>query len=398
MTESKNVSGKNIPTRILHSVGFRHVVSILLLFSACIASDNSNQERIMDRKKRNSLIRYIILFVVFAAVAAGLYYFFSLERNVEYTPPVSPVVTVMPEYRRIDEGISVTGYIEAEAMIPVVPFVSGTVEEYLISAGDVVEKGSVIAVIDKRPYELQLRQAEAQVQGLEAAFTRVEALRKSGGATAQDYDTLSAQLEAARAQIELAELQLSYATVTSPVSGTVIQAPSSAGSVGSQEMPLAIIADLDDLVVNLKLGEKYFHTIMEKRDNLMITVSSPDGYSSGTELLSISPYVDPVSKTFQVKVRLASPEGFVPGMFIRAAVTWSSKEYLTLPLAVRKLDGSVYAIADDGKSAEYIEMGDIAEDSSYFAIDPSYEGRTFIIRGQNGLLPGEEVRIIKEER
>ena len=350
----------------------------------------------MDRKKRNSVIRYIVLFAVFAAAAAALVYFFSLERNVEYKAPVTPVETVRPEMRTIDEGISVTGYIEADAMIPVVPFVSGTVEEYCIAAGDRIEEGDTIAVIDKRPYELQLRQAEAQVKGLEAAFTRVETLRASGGASAQDYDTLSAQLEAARAQLEAAELQLSFATVTAPVSGTVIQAPSAAGSIGSSEMPLAVIADLDDLVVNLKIGEKYYTTVMENRDSLRFTITAPDGPSSEAEVVSIAPFVDPTSKTFLVKVRLADPAGFIPGMFIRADVIWSSGEYLSLPLQVRRLDGSAYAVAEDGKTAEFIELESIAEDNDYFAIDQVYAGRDFIIRGQNGLLPGEEVRIAGE--
>ena len=352
----------------------------------------------MDKKKRNSLIRYVVLIVIFVIVALALYLFFTSDRGEVYTAPVSPVIVEKPEWRTINEGLSVTGYIEAEAMIPVVPFVSGTVEEYPVTAGCEVEEGSTIAVIDKKPYELQLKQAEAQVEGLEAAFRRVEALRDSGGATAQEYDTLSAQLDAARAQLELAELQLSYATVKAPVSGTVIQAPSSVGSIGSQEMPLAVIANLDNLIVNLKLGEKYFHTVSENSENLSITISSPDGYTSSATVLSIAPYVDPLSKTFTLRVRLDSPAGFIPGMFVYADVIWSEEEYLTLPLQVRKLDGSVYVLSEDGKSAEFMEMKTIAEDNEYFAIDPQYEGRSFIIRGQNNLLPGEEVRVIEETK
>ena len=352
----------------------------------------------MDKKKRNSIIRYVILFVVFAVVAAALYLFFASEKTVEYTPPVSPVVTVRPERRIIDEGLSLTGYIESESMVPVIPFVSGTVDEYLIKAGDKVEKGETVATIDDRPYELQLRQAQAQVEGLEAAFARVEALKDSGGATAQEYDTLSAQLDAARAQLEAAELQLSYATVTAPITGTVIQATSSKGSVGSQEMPLAVIADLDSLIVNLKIGEKYFQQISSAGDNLKVTVSAPEGPSSEASVISIAPFIDPVSKTFTVRVKLLDPAGFVPGMFIRAEVVWSSEEYLTLPLEVRKLDGSVYAVTEDGRRAEYLSFDSEAEDSGFFAIPEEYENRDFIIRGQNGLLPGEEVRITGEER
>ena len=50
----------------------------------------------MDKGKRNCVIRYIILFIVFAAVAFGLYAFFSAEKGTAYTPPVTPVETIQP--------------------------------------------------------------------------------------------------------------------------------------------------------------------------------------------------------------------------------------------------------------------------------------------------------------
>ena len=65
---------------------------------------------------------------------------------------------------------------------------------------------------------------------------------------------------------------------------------------------------------------------------------------------------------------------------------------------MRKLDGSVYAVTEDGRRAEYLSFDSEAEDSGFFAIPEEYENRDFIIRGQNGLLPGEEVRITGEER
>ena len=49
----------------------------------------------MDKGKRNCVIRYIILFIVFASVAFGLYAFFSAEKGTDYTPPVTPVETAI---------------------------------------------------------------------------------------------------------------------------------------------------------------------------------------------------------------------------------------------------------------------------------------------------------------
>ena len=162
------MSDKFIPTRLLHCVGFQHSVSILLLNSDKESRKIIIRKGLMDKKKFHSFIRYIILIAVFVAAFFLLRYFFSKDKTETYTPPVSPVEVVLPEVREIDEGITLTGYIEPDSIIPVVPFVSGTIEEYSINAGDSVTEGDILATIDKRPYELQLRQAEAQVKALKA--------------------------------------------------------------------------------------------------------------------------------------------------------------------------------------------------------------------------------------
>ena len=171
----------------------------------------------------------------------------------------------------------------------------------------------------------------------------------------------------------------------------------SSGSPASSETPLCVISDLDNLIVNLRVGEKYY-TEVRNNDSLRIRIySDVQGLSSEAEIISVDPMVDPTSKTFGIRVHLLSPEGFVPGMFIKADVVFESGEYLTLPLETRKLDGSVYAVSLTDSTAEYIEMDNIAEDDEYYAIDEKYSGRDFIIRGQDGLLPGVFVRVVESE-
>ena len=172
------------------------------------------------------------------------------------------------------------------------------------------QKGSCeeISVI-VNPYELQLAQAKAQATALESALSRMEPLYQAGAVTQQDYEMTKAQKDAADAQLELAELQLSYAEVTAPKGGTVVMADSSEGSVASSEMPLAIIADLSRLVVDVPVGEKFYDDIaLADPGSLSVEVYRPDGtLSSSASILSVSPYIDPTSKTFKVRVLLDEP-------------------------------------------------------------------------------------------
>ncbi len=349
--------------------------------------------RVVMQKKRG-IIKYIVLIIIFIVVALALVAFFNTRATEAYIAPTRPVEVMRPERRTLRDTIELTGYIEADAMIPVVPFVSGTIEEYLIKAGDYVEKDEVIAEIDKEPYELQRAQAEAAYLGVESSFKRVESLYERGAATEQDYEMLKAQLAAAKAQLELAELQLSYATLTSPISGTVLIASSSSGSIASTQSPLAIIADLDDLVVNVKVGERYFNRIREKLEDIKVIVTSGLGGESEAEIVSVSPYIDPTSKTFAMKVHLDSPSAFTPGMFVHISLVLDERECYALPSYVSMADGSVYALSESGDSAVYINLEKGLEEGSWFEIPDEYASMLFISRGLDGIVSGMPVSVV----
>lgn len=345
------------------------------------------------------IIRYLAVIAVFLVFAGVLVAFFSSREPITYEPPVKPVEVAKPKLRMIPAYVETTGYVMAEAMIPVVPFVQGTIESYYASPGKTVEEGDVIAVIDKTPYELQLAQARAQATALDSALERMEPLYQAGAVTQQDYETTKAQKDAADAQLELAELQLSYATVTAPKGGTIIMADSAEGSVASSEMPLAVIADLSRLVVDIPVGEKYYDEIaLADRSNLSVEISRADGrVTTSAEILSVSPYVDPTSKTFKVRVLLSEPDDFTVGMFVRARIVYQSSEEWSLPISARLADGSAYAISEDGKTAELIRIDGGIADSSYFSVGDENSGRLFIVKGQNSVISGEPVSVVSGE-
>lgn len=346
--------------------------------------------------RRRGIVKYIVLILAFVAIMAALAVFFSTRSSVSYERPVKPVEVMKPEKRVIRDTLELTGYIEAEAMIPVVPFVSGTIESYPVKAGDHVDKDAVIAEIDKEPYELQKAQAEAAYLGLSSSFGRLEALYQKGAATKQDYEMLKAQLDAASAQLELADLQLSYATVRSPVAGTVLMAPSAAGSIASPESPLAVVSDLSDLIVSVKIGERYFSRISSLRDSIKVEIASPQGSMSEAEIISIAPYVDPTSKTFEMKVRLLSPEGFVPGMFVNISIVLAENECYALPYYAAQAGGGLYMLSDDGSEALYVDIETGLDDGSWLAVPDRYADSFFIVRGLDGLVSGMPVTVVGE--
>ena len=371
-------------------------------------------------KKRHGLMKYILVVVVALAIVLGVKFFAGREA-ISYTVPVPAVTVALPVVGTMEESLTINGHVEARSMIPVIPLVSGTIVDYPAKAGEQVVAGQLLAQIDPEAFRQQMLQAQAAYTGFESSFKRVEGLYKAGAATQQEYDTVKAQRDAARAQYDLAVLQLGYASVSSPVAGTVLAAPLSAGSVAASPQPVAVVADLSDLVVRLQVPEKYFTLFSQYRHQLKAQIILPQdevglslaGSEAGTgdvklaqgRLDTMAPYIDGSSKTFETVFQLEEGrEWFTPGMFVRVRIVFNSLEnVLLLPITARKMDGTLYFLeaADevkaDSEAAIQGRLGswnhqDSVTDNQWIVVPDEYRTRLFVVEGQERVLAGQEVQ------
>lgn len=351
--------------------------------------------------------------LIFCAVAVFFFILILLvtnkkkdEQKVETLPVV---VTQKPVRQNLVESISISGYIEAKSMIPVVPFVSGTITEYPVSVGDYVEKNQLLAKIDDKPFRQQMIQAEAAYFAAKSTYDRVESLYKAGATTQQNYDTTRAQYDANKAQYDLAKLQLGYTEVCSPISGTVLVADQAVGDIGNQQSPVAIVADLNNLVVRLKVPEKYFDLFVSEKENLSVKITRPaeknlfEDAVSPAIIENIAPYVSPQNKTFEVVCRLTqNSERFKPGMFVKVQIAYKTYENVpVIPLNAKKMDGSFY-LYDEESQTVHFQMPDektsisSVNDGINFIVDEQFADSYFVIDGQNFVFDGQKVRLFDE--
>ncbi|MBQ7508918.1 MAG: efflux RND transporter periplasmic adaptor subunit [Spirochaetales bacterium] len=338
------------------------------------------------------IVRWII---TLAVIGAGLFLIWKFVINRPkkvFENPLAAVVTAKPYRASVDQTLELSGYIEPQALIPVVPFVQGTITGYYAKAGDYVNEGDVLAQIDSTPYELQAKQAEAVYLAAEATFTRVSNLFESGAATRQNYDEAKAQLDAYKAQYDQANVQLGYATVTAPKSGTILMADSAEGSIGTSSNPLYVIADLNSLQINLNVPERYFNLINANKDNIRAIVYR-DGAEVPAVVDNVAPYVSPESKTFKVTLKLQGDVSrFRPGMYVRVSMVYMTYENaLVLDQTTRNTDGSAYIYDPETQTAKYVSLDVIASDNTKFIIDEKWADTLFIVDGQGTVLDGQKV-------
>jgi RND family efflux transporter MFP subunit len=185
-----------------------------------------------------------------------------------------PVMTTTPVIKDITTYMETIGTLEAAQAFEVRPQVNGTIASILVSEGAWVKRGDVLFTIDARPYEIMVKQAEAQIAidtaNAIAARQKVERLR---GLADKDlipqleWEGAQASAKASEALISLdnarlaaAQLDLDNCTICAIGDGRMgkINVYPGASISKGQPQPLVVIAQMDPLIAEFFISEKEF--------------------------------------------------------------------------------------------------------------------------------------------
>jgi multidrug efflux system membrane fusion protein len=237
--------------------------------------------------------------------------------------------------------IDALGTVTPAATVTVTPQVSGVITQILFTEGQVVKKGQALAVIDPRPLQMSLLQAqgnqkrdEAQLANAKLLLARDETLLKEDSIARQDVDTQAAlvkQLEGTvmtdQAAVGTARLNLGYSRVVSPVSGRIglravdlgnfIQAGSATGIAVVTEVtpidvqftiPQDVVPQLQSISAKSKLGVTAY-------DRTKTVVLDTGVFST------LDNQVDPTTGTVKAKARFPNAKGALfPSQFVNVRI------------------------------------------------------------------------------
>lgn len=356
----------------------------------------------MKKSPRNIwplIARYAVLAAVIVLILIAVDMFLSNQDKIVYSPPKPLVVVEKPQKGRVSKRGLFPSYVQAKDMISVIALVGGTIETFPVEVGQVVQKGEVLATLDSEPFRQQVKQAEAAYLASESTFARISSLYQNKATTSQNFDQAKAQRDAAKAQYDLAKLQLDYARVEAPVTGTILMKKGSVGTLSGGQQPLAVMADLSSLVVNVEVPETYYETFWNNLDTLRIEITSPLwAFPLYATLLHIDPFIQSESKTFGMEALLESADELVkPGMAVGVCITYEEEDdAYRMSQSIRKSDGSWYLYHPETHRVEYIRDSIELEDEEYFKVPKAYQGSYFVTDGQHNLFDNQEVRLTGE--
>ena len=262
------------------------------------------------------------------------------EKKHAYTPPAPTVSVEEVVLQTVPVHLKYVATTESVKTVDIRARVEGFLEKRRFVEGADVNKGDIIFVIEKAPYEAELEMSLAQLAKDKAALAfandqvkRYKPLAEQDFVTQESLDDYvtqareaAAAVKADLAQIKQNKLNLGYCTMYSPLNGRIGRTLVNVGNLvgaGGQDTKLATIVQLDPLYVYFSPSEKDLRLIMKYRQetDMPVDIILSDGtkhpYPGKVDFIDNT--ADPKANTINMRVVISNPDKtLLPGIYVQA--------------------------------------------------------------------------------
>lgn len=328
-------------------------------------------------------------------------------------PEIRPVRVIAAERSAGGDVVSLTGTVQAESLVNLAFRIDGRMVERLVNVGDQVRPGQVVARLNRDNEENGLRGARAQVTATRGQLSEAEnnywrqsQLLREGFTTRVRYDQASQQrqtaraaLDAAEAQVAIAETRLGYTELVSDVAGSVTQRGAEPGEVVQPGRMILRIARTEG-------RDAVFDVPPQVKDQapanplIAVNVTGQPQIRAQGRVREVSPQADAVTGTFQIRVGLAEPP---PEMRLGSTVTGQMRLGNTPGIAIpasalTRADRApaVWVVdpASETVSLRAVEL--VRHDPGHVVVGQGLEpGEIIVTAGVQALRPGQKVRLLR---
>lgn len=365
-------------------------------------------------KRSNLLIGAAIV----ALLGVGWYFTHRSAPQPVAAPPAVSVTTALVKSQGVPLYVVGVGTVTANASVLVKTRVDGQLVKVGFTEGQDVKAGQMLAELDPRTLQAQLAQAQAQKSKDQASLgnakidlQRYTTLLAQDAATQQQLDTqkaLVAQLIAAvqtdEAQVNFAQVQLSFTTINAPLSGRVGVRLVDPGNIvhATDANGVVVINQIDPITVLFTLPEESVPAINHAQLtgaalNVVAAPRDSDQALATGKLIVLNNQIDTTNGTVQLKARFANAQHQLwPGQYVNVKLLLKDSEpALTLPASAiqRNQDGTyVYLVgADETTRIVPVQVARIQDGIAVIAkgLDA---GQRVVIDGQYKVKPGVHIR------
>lgn len=346
--------------------------------------------------------------------------------------PQLPIVIVdKPAKEDVQIFGEYVGRIRAASFVELHARVEGYLEKMLFKEGKFVKQGEPLFIINAAPYKARVEKAKAQLKKDEAQAAkakrdveRLTPLYEQHAASQLDLDNAIAAMENAEANIAIskadldnAQLELSYTVVTSPLDGKISERFVDVGALVGPGVnsKLAAVVKSDTVFVdfkmtaldylraerrNVKFGER--DTTRSWQPTVTVTLADNSEYPVKGIVDFADPLVDPQTGTFGVRAELPNPnQKLLPGQFTRVKLLLDVRERaIVVPrkaVSIEKGGAFIFIIRRDGIAEKrFVQTG--PEIGNNVVVERGLgESEQVVIEGYHKLVPGDKVHPIQAD-
>ena len=311
-----------------------------------------------------------------------------------------PVEVAQATRRAVAASYSGTTTLEALGESQVVAKTSGVALAVLVEEGQVVRAGQALVRLDPDRPRLQVAQAAAQMHKLENNYRRAQQLVEQRMISANDVDQIKYDLENARAVYRAASLELSYTTITAPISGVVASRSIKSGNFVQINSPIIRIVDASRLEATLNVPEREIAKLKPGQAVGLAVDALPGKQFTGT-VDRVAPVVDNGTGTFRVVASFPGNGELQPGMFSRLYINYDQRaDALVVPRTALLEDGgepAVYVVRDGKAQRTVLKLG--YNDAGWVEVREGLKpGDQVVIAGKAALREGSAVQVIGQDK
>ena len=333
-------------------------------------------------------------------------------------PPPPEVLIVRVQAVSVPVEEEYVAQTEAQDTVEIRARVGGILERQEFTDGATVKRGQTLFVIDRQPFVAALAQARAALAQMQANWlnsrqnlARLKPLLADQAVSQQDLDAAvareradAANVEAARAQVKTAELNLGYTTLAAPRGGILSKALVKPGAlVTAATTLLDTLYSIDPIRATFSISEsrmlglqKELHDPAHPQTPLRIRLVDGTEYRYPGRLDFVDAAVDPRSGTLQMRLAVPNPEGFLrPGQFVRVILAARQQTVFRVPQqAVQEMQGqhSVFVVGADNEAQPREIQTRTRQGNDWPVASGLAAGERVVVEGIQKVKPGSPVK------
>ncbi len=348
---------------------------------------------------RSALIAALAVVALVLWMASGQ---IGSDENLESTEATTtaeeaPAVKMKVQTRQqiaesITREIVTQGQLEPVRVLSLRAETAGNIQQLMVSKGQRVGRGQLLANIAVNNRSAQLTVAQANLAQANNEYNAARKLQKQGLQSTLSLEAASAKREAARAQLQAAEIELANTSITAPIDALIEDVMAKEGDYIDKGAPFAMLVDNSQLLVTGQVPQQHIGDIKIGQNAIAKLVT---GESLEGEVKFISSMADDTTRSFKVEVLIDSPPaGTLTGISAQISIPVETLQAHRVSPAILALDDAgalgIKAIGDENTVVFHsIEIVKTENNGAWVTGLPN--DVTVITMGQGYVNPGEVV-------